>query len=141
MNRRLSGTPTERINTIVDRSFPRERIEEAIVKARELAADPEFGIDLDHPSASGIGRAPREADMSVRAMCRTAHLAASGKGILIGRRGADAILGALLEEMSAQEAIEKLTIAIRYATAIVEDERPKTLGELLAARPEEKQNP
>lgn len=142
MTRRLSGTPTERIATLVERSFPRERIEESIAKARELAADPEFGIDLDHPkTSSGIGRAAREADFSPRAMCITSHRASEGRGVLVGRRTPASLVGALLEVMSAESAAEMLRIAERTARAIVEDERPKTLGELLAARPEEKQSP
>lgn len=133
MTRRLSGTPTERIDKIVARSFPRERIEAAITRARELAPDPEFGIDCDRPDDSGIGRAPREADFSARAMCRTAHHASEERGVLVGLRTPASIVGALLEHMSPESAAELLRIAERTARAIAEDERPK--------QPEERAEP
>jgi hypothetical protein len=45
-----------------------------------MAPDPE-SIDLDNPEASGIGRAPRAADMSIRTMCHSTLMAAERVGV------------------------------------------------------------
>lgn len=78
--------------------------------------------------------------MSARAMCITAHRAASRRGVLVGRRTPSALVGALLEEMSAESVLSLLDVAARTARAIVEDERPRTIAEVLGTK-EEKQKP
>lgn len=95
-----------------------------------MACDPDH-IDLDHPEESGIGPQPKHADMSIRAMCITSHRASEQVGTLVGRRTPASIVGALLTEMSAECALTMLEIAARTATAIVEDEKPRPVGEAI----------
>lgn len=45
-----------------------------------MAHDPD-SIDLDHPERSGIGRAPREADVSIRTLCHSSLLASERLGV------------------------------------------------------------
>lgn len=124
MSRRDGATPTERINVIVRRSFPKL----AFTRPRKqeptaMACDPDH-IDLDRPEESGIGRATPATNMSIRAMCVTTHRAQEQQGVLVGKRTPAGLVGALLEHMSAECALSLLDVAARTARAVIEDEKP-----------------
>lgn len=101
------------------RKHPSERIAE--IAARFAARRP--------PTVIAIVPTPARSD--VREACLLSHRAACERGVLVGRRTPAALVGALLAEMSAESAMTLLEIAIRHARAIVEDEKPAPLAEVL----------
>lgn len=81
------------------------------------AADPEFGLDLDHPEASGIGSPPRPADFSVRAMVVTSYRLAR-RDLAHTHWAPAARAGELLDEMSLDSALDTARAIARTLEAI-----------------------
>lgn len=100
------------------------------LEASAAARDPD-SIDLEHPETSGIGRAPRDGDMTIRTMCHTSLMRDEDRATPYDEWTAASWTAWLLRRVSVEIVAEMATQIERTAIAIIEQER--TAGEADAA--------
>lgn len=118
---------------LADCVYPRGWVIEELRERREIAErhDPD-SIDLERPETSGVGRAPRAGDMTIRTMCHTSLAHDEREATPHDEWSAASWTAWLLRRLPVEVVAEVAEGVARTATAIM-DQETKAAEEAAAA--------